>query len=231
MSTRVGAPHASRLAANARTACIDAACAVAAASMHKFRKRVRSTLRYTETMRPVLALVVLLLPLCAAAQDARFHSSRIQTVRYLLPPQATGAFEWRWFGGGSEPLMGHVVTTRVRLNRYLTPILQDARAFHLVFAVPIVGGESEALVLEGGEIGWSGMGLYDYAFDTDAFNGKIRSGRFGLELGGDGWFMQDSWVEFSVVPCSIHIDSFESDPVPQCDPPNPDDGGVRRAAD
>lgn len=184
-------------------------------------------------MRPArfAAALALALPLAAAAQDARFHSSRVQTVRYALPMQATGAFEWGWFGGGDEPLLGHIVGTRVRLNGYAPPILDDARAFHLVFAVPVRGGENEALILEGGEIGWSGMGLHDYAFDTDAFNGKIRLGRFGLELGGSGTFARASWIEFSVVPCSVYIDSFESDPVPQCDPPVPDDGGVTRSAD
>ena len=187
--------------------------------------------RYTAPMRSAfLALLVLTLSLPATAQDARFHSSRVQTVRYVLPPQATGAFEYRWFGG-DEPLLGHIVATRVRLRGYTPLLLDDARAFHLLFAVPVVGGENEALLLEGGDMGWSGMGVHGFDFDTDAYNGKLRTGRFGLELGGGGTFVRESWLEFSVVPCSVFSDAFEADATPQCDPPDPDGGGVTRSAE
>ncbi|MEO7432440.1 MAG: hypothetical protein ABIR62_10490 [Dokdonella sp.] len=144
------------------------------------------------------------------ALAASVASAEIVTIRYNFPSRAGVAFTYGYFGADRGPTTGTILSTTLVVN-YTTTDDLDAADFYLTFDVPVTGAQQEHIGLTGTDLGWSGLGTFEYSFTNDLYNGTIREGRFGAEFNGQGT-LTDSYVEFVVDADPIdpiYADSFE----------------------
>jgi hypothetical protein len=145
------------------------------------------------------------LALAASAAHAE-----IVTIRYNFPSHAGLAMTFGYFGGDRGPTTGTILSTTLMVN-YTTTGDQNAADFYLTWDVPVTGAPQEHIGLTGTDLGWSGLGTFQYTFTNDQYNGTIREGRFGAEFNGGG-ALTDSYIEFVVDADPIdpiYADSFE----------------------
>ena len=153
------------------------------------------------------AAACLAAPSSAAAQDQ-------QTVVAHYGIFGTGysasyrAFGYTPEGGDFTPLVGSdIVDTNILLD-YTAGEGDDISAFHIGFAVPVEGAQSEFFGFDGDQFTEVSPGVYHYELNTDVYNGTIRDGSFGIEVyfldddgsptGGAGSFSDDSGLNFTV---------------------------------
>ncbi|MCA9214873.1 MAG: hypothetical protein KDB27_17500 [Planctomycetales bacterium] len=87
-----------------------------------------------------------------------------------------------------SPLIGLEVTgARVLLEVNIDA--GDAANFLTDLAMPIEPdfGNTNVVVLNGDDIGWTGTGSFLYEMETDEFNGFLRAGRYGAATYGEGY--------------------------------------------
>jgi hypothetical protein len=104
-----------------------------------------------------------------------------------------------------DPLIGReVISTRIYLDIQADPG-SDAAAFVTDISFPLdpFPGSTNALVLQGSELGWSGSGLFSYFVETSGFNGVFVARRYGAETPGNGFsgrILESSRIEMLLVP-------------------------------
>jgi hypothetical protein len=167
-------------------------------------------LQCASAQTPEIRMLLRLALAGALALAATAANAEIVTVRYNFPDHAGLALTYGYFGGERGPTTGTILSTTLVVN-YTTTGDQDAANFYLTFDVPVIGAPQEHIGLTGTDLGWSGLGTFNYTFTNDQYNGTIREGRFGAEFDGGGE-LTDSYIEFTVDadPLDpIYADSFE----------------------
>jgi hypothetical protein len=143
--------------------------------------------------RIVLALAVAGFPLA---------DSRAGTATFLF---ASVGQSYLAFLPSDDPALGReIISARIVLSVESFPG-SDAANFFTDIAFPIepLPGNDNSLVLAGSDLGWSGSGQFDYFEETDRFNGRFISARYGAETPGldfDGVILDGSRIEFTYVP-------------------------------
>jgi hypothetical protein len=105
---------------------------------------------------------------------------------------------------GDSPLIGkEIVSARIYLDVESFEG-SDAANFFTDISFPIVPdpGNTNALVLVGSDLGWSGSGTFHYFEETTGFNGVFVSARYGGETPGenfDGVLLDTSRIEFDYI--------------------------------
>ena len=103
-----------------------------------------------------------------------------------------------------SPLIGkEIVSARIYLDVESFEG-SDAANFFTDISFPIVPdpGNTNALVLVGSDLGWSGSGTFHYFEETTGFNGVFVSARYGGETPGenfDGVLLDTSRIEFDYI--------------------------------
>ena len=103
-----------------------------------------------------------------------------------------------------SPLIGkQIVSTRIYLDVESFEG-SDAANFFTDISFPIAPdpGNTNALVLVGSDLGWSGSGTFHYFEETTGFNGAFVSARYGGETPGenfDGLLLDTSRIEFDYI--------------------------------
>ena len=105
---------------------------------------------------------------------------------------------------GDDPLIGkEVVSARIYLDVESFPGSDAANFFtDISFPIEPFPGNTNAVVLEGAELGWSGEGTFHYFEETTRFNGVFAAFRYGGETPGenfDGVLLRTSRIEFDYV--------------------------------
>jgi hypothetical protein len=101
-----------------------------------------------------------------------------------------------------SPLVNHEVTgARIILDVEIYPE-SDGANFVADLAMPIDPnpGNTNAIVLNGVDLGWSGDGIFNYFAETDEFNGFLVARRYGAATYGEGYAGQilDGRIELDV---------------------------------
>ncbi len=109
------------------------------------------------------------------------------------------------FMGADNPLVGaEIVTARIYLTVDIFPGSDGANFFtDISFPIDPFEGNTNALVLTGEELEWSGDGTFRYVLFTEMFNGHFVPGRYGAETPGEGYegVIEDmSRIEFDYIP-------------------------------
>jgi len=105
---------------------------------------------------------------------------------------------------GDSPLIGkEIVSARIYLD-VESFAGSDAANFFTDISFPIAPdpGNTNALVLVGSDLGWSGSGTFHYFEETTGFNGVFVSARYGGETPGenfDGVLLDTSRIEFDYI--------------------------------
>ncbi len=104
-----------------------------------------------------------------------------------------------------SPLVGReVISARIYLD-VESFAGSDAANFFTDISFPInpFQGHESALAIFGGDLGWSGSGVFHFFEETTLFNGIFASARYGGETPGenfDGRLLEGSRIEFHIVP-------------------------------
>lgn len=108
------------------------------------------------------------------------------------------------FLGPDDPLIGQtIVGARIYFDVNVTGGDAASVFTDLSFPISPLPGNENAIVLTGGDLGWSGRGLFSYFEETERFNGTFVTARFGGETPGEGWagqVLSTSRIEFDYVP-------------------------------
>jgi len=105
---------------------------------------------------------------------------------------------------GDDPLVGKKITSaRIYLDVESFPG-SDAANFYTDNSFPIEPdpGNTNAIVLVGADLGWSGSGTFHYFEETTRFNGTFIAARYGGETTGenfDGTVLDTSRIEFDYI--------------------------------
>lgn len=107
---------------------------------------------------------------------------------------------------GNPAVGGRITTARIYLN---VEIFSGGKAqdFEADIAFPIEPdpGNTNALIVTGAGLGWSGAGVFNHLKETTEFNGTFKSVKFGAETFPiKGQILEGSRIE------------FDYDPVPPC---------------
>ncbi len=102
---------------------------------------------------------------------------------------------------GDDPLIGkEVISARIYLDVESFPGSDAANFFtDISFPIEPFPGNTNALVLLGVDLGWSGSGTFHYFEETTRFNGVFGAFRYGGETPGenfDGVILDTSRIEF-----------------------------------
>lgn len=132
-------------------------------------------------------------------------SARAETLVWRFDFNAGAAYQLGWIGDESGPWTGEVVLTRVVFEGYVTDGGLDTSNYFFTFDVP-VKSDTAWIGLSGEDMGWSGQGPVTYVYETEAHNGVLREGRFGLQsitcfnepCDGNGEFIKPAYVELVV---------------------------------
>ncbi len=105
---------------------------------------------------------------------------------------------------GDDPLIGkEVVSARIYLDVESFPGSDAANFFtDISFPIEPFPGNTNAVVLVGAELGWSGEGTFHYFEETTRFNGVFAAFRYGGETPGenfDGAILGTSRIEFDYI--------------------------------
>lgn len=106
---------------------------------------------------------------------------------------------------GDDPLVGkEVVSARIYLDVESFPGSDAANFFtDISFPIEPFPGNTNAVVLVGADLGWSGEGTFHYFEETTRFNGVFAAFRYGGETPGenfDGAILGTSRIEFDYIP-------------------------------
>ena len=106
-----------------------------------------------------------------------------------------------------SPLIGgEVVSARIYLDVESFPGSDAANFFtDISFPIEPFPGNTNAVVLGGAELGWSGAGTFHHFEETTGFNGIFASFRYGGETPGenfDGLLLNTSRIEFDYIPAA-----------------------------
>ncbi len=153
-------------------------------------------LRLGKTLRQLLCascvVYVLGFPATTIADTVTFDFSPVgNSFLAFLPPDS--------------PLIGReVISARIYLN-VESFASSDAANFFTDISFPIdpSPGHENALAIFGGDLGWSGSGVFHFFEETTLFNGIFVSTRYGGETPGenlDGKLLEGSRIEFQIVP-------------------------------
>ncbi len=104
-----------------------------------------------------------------------------------------------------DPLTGGEVTSaRIYLDVESFPGSDAANFFtDISFPIEPFAGNTNALVLVGAELGWTGAGTFHYFEETTRFNGIFSPFRYGGETPGEGFdgeILGTSRIEFDYIP-------------------------------
>ncbi|MEO5754506.1 MAG: dockerin type I domain-containing protein [Chthoniobacterales bacterium] len=104
-----------------------------------------------------------------------------------------------------DPLIGGEVTSaRIYLDVESFPGSDAANFFtDISFPIEPFAGNTNALVLVGAELGWTGAGTFHYFEETTRFNGIFSPFRYGGETPGEGFdgeILGTSRIEFDYIP-------------------------------
>lgn len=132
-------------------------------------------------------------------------SGRAETLVWRLDFNAGAAYQLMSIGDESGPWTGEVVLTRVVFEGYATDGDLDTSNYFFTFDVPVLS-DNAWIGLSGSDMGWSGHGPVSYVYETEAHNGVLRDGRFGLQsitcyeepCNGNGEFIKPAYVELVV---------------------------------
>ena len=129
-------------------------------------------------------------------------AARAEIVTFSFAPVGSS---FSAFLGAADPLVGReIVSARIYLNVESFAGSDAANFFtDLAFPVSPFPGNTNGLVILGGELGWSGAGLFSYFEETTLFNGVFIPARYGGETPGkgfDGILLPGSRIEFDVIP-------------------------------
>jgi hypothetical protein len=125
-------------------------------------------------------------------------SASAETVTFTFAPVGSS---FSAFLPSDSPLIGkQIVAARIYLDVESFEA-SDAANFFTDISFPIVPdpGNTNALVLVGSDLGWSGSGIFHYFEETTSLNGVFVSARYGGETPGenfDGVLLDTSRIEF-----------------------------------
>ncbi len=105
---------------------------------------------------------------------------------------------------GDDPLIGkEVISARIYLDVESFPGSDAANFFtDISFPIEPFPGNTNAVVLVGADLGWSGEGTFHYFEETTRFNGVFAAFRYGGETPGenfDGVILRSSRIEFDYI--------------------------------
>jgi hypothetical protein len=133
--------------------------------------------------------------LCASADafaaTATFNFAQVgSSFSAFLPPD--------------DPLIGKEITAaRIYLDVESFPGSDAANFFtDISFPIEPFAGNTNAIVLFGSDLGWSGSGTFHYFEETTRFNGVFVTARYGGETPGenfDGLILDTSRIEFDYI--------------------------------
>lgn len=135
---------------------------------------------------------------CIAAVIGCTASAQAETATFKFAPLGSS------FSAAlpaDSPLIGkEIVSARIYLDVESFP-RSDAANFFTDISFPIepFPGNTNALVLAGADLGWSGSGTFHYFEETTRFNGTFQPYRYGGETPGqdfDGLLLDTSRIEF-----------------------------------
>lgn len=141
---------------------------------------------------------------CVAGFFGAITSAKAETATFHFAPLG-GSFSAALLG--DDPLIGGEITaTRIYLDVEAFPG-SDAADFFTDISFPIEPspGNTNALVLVGADLGWSGAGTFHYFETTSRFNGVFAPYRYGGETPAenfDGLLLDTSRIEFDYIPAS-----------------------------
>ncbi len=103
-----------------------------------------------------------------------------------------------------SPLIGkEIISARIYLDVESFPGSDAANFFtDMSFPIEPFPGNTNAIVLVGSDLGWSGSGTFHYFEETTGFNGVFISTRYGGETPGenfDGVLLDTSRIEFDYI--------------------------------
>jgi hypothetical protein len=139
--------------------------------------------------------------LCAAGLLAITAVGRAETATFTFAP--VGSFISAFLPSDSPLLGKEIVSTRIYLDVECFPG-SDASNFFTDMSFPIepFPGNTNAIVLFGSDLGWSGSGTFHYFEETTRFNGVFLSTRYGGETTSenfDGVLLDTSRIEFDYI--------------------------------
>ena len=138
---------------------------------------------------------------CVAAFLGIAASVTAETATFTFAPVGSS---FSAFLPGDSPLIGkQIVSARIYLDVESFEG-SDAANFFTDISFPIVPdpGNTNALVLVGSDLGWSGSGTFHFFEETTGFNGVFVSARYGGETPGenfDGVILDTSRIEFDYI--------------------------------
>jgi hypothetical protein len=138
---------------------------------------------------------------CAALLFAAAVSASAETATFNF---AQVGSSYSAFLSGDDPLVGkEIVSARIYLDVESFPG-SDAANFYTDNSFPIepFAGNTNAIVLVGLDLGWSGEGIFHYFEETTRFNGTFVAARYGGETPGenfDGTVLDSSRIEFDYI--------------------------------
>lgn len=128
-------------------------------------------------------------------------SAPAETATFTFAPVGSS---FSAFLPSDSPLIGkQIVSARIYLDVESFEG-SDAANFFTDISFPIIPdpGNTNALVLVGSDLGWSGSGIFNYFEETTSLNGVFVSARYGGETPGenfDGILLATSRIEFDYV--------------------------------
>ena len=138
---------------------------------------------------------------CATVLFATAVSASAETATFNF---AQVGSSYSAFLSGDDPLVGKKITSaRIYLDVESFPG-SDAANFYTDNSFPIEpdAGNTNAIVLVGSDLGWSGSGTFHYFEETTLFNGTFVAARYGGETTGenfDGTVLDTSRIEFDYI--------------------------------
>ncbi len=136
------------------------------------------------------------------AETATFNFAQVgSSFSAFLPPD--------------DPLIGkEIVSARIYLDVESFPGSDAANFFtDISFPIEPFTGNTNALVLVGSDLGWSGSGTFHYFQETTGFNGVFVTARYGGETPGenfDGLLLDTSRIEFDYIGGGLALQSAAS---------------------
>jgi hypothetical protein len=149
---------------------------------------------------------------CAAAFLAASLSASAETATFNFA-QVGSSFSA--FLPADDPLIGkEIVSARIYLDVESFPGSDAANFFtDISFPIEPFAGNTNAIVLFGSDLGWSGSGTFNYFEETTRFNGVFVSARYGGETPGenfDGLVLDTSRIEFDYIGGGLALQSAAS---------------------
>jgi hypothetical protein len=137
---------------------------------------------------------------CIVALVISSARAKANTVTFHFAPVGTS---FSAFLAPDNPLVGKEIrSARIFLDIEAN---SDAANFFtdIVFPIAPFPGNENGLFLTGGDLGWSGTGIFHFFEETKRFNGIFVAARYAGETPGEnfsGALLETSRIEFNYVP-------------------------------